>query len=186
MRLRAGNKIRRAASVVEAAFVLPITFALLLAILIGGIGIIRYHQVAYIARETARFASVHGAQYAKTNAGAIQAGTLPVVDGAYLVNYAKSKAAALDTSQLNVTVSLTVLKPAADGPTDTETVDWDNITENQNRSPYSAWTDSNATPASNVQVCNVIIVQVSYQWSPGIFGVGPITLSNTAVLGMSY
>jgi Flp pilus assembly protein TadG len=186
MRYQPIIKKRRAASVIEAAVVLPITFTLLLAIMIGGIGIIRYQQMAFIARETARFASVHGAQYAKKNAGAIAAGTLPNVDAAYLVNYAKSKAAALDPSQLQVAISITVIKPAATAAGATETVDWDNTIENQDRSPYSAWTDTSTDPPSNKQVCNTVTVQVTYRWSPGLFGVGPIDLTNTAVLGMSY
>jgi hypothetical protein len=186
MRYRPRIERRRAASVIEAAIVLPVTFTLLLGIMIGGIGIIRYQQTAFIARETARFASVHGAQYAKTNAAAISAGTLPNVDAAYLVNYAKSKAAALDASELQVTISMIVINPAATSAGTTETVDWDNTTENQDRSPYSAWTDTTTTPPTNNQVSNVVIVRVTYTWSPGLFGVGPIDLTNTAVLGMSY
>jgi Flp pilus assembly protein TadG len=186
MRHRTKIKKRRGASVIEAAIVLPVTFALVLGILIGGIGIVRYQQMAFIARETARFASVHGGQYARTNAGAIAAGALPKVDSAYLVNFAKSKAAALDPGQLQVTISMTVINPAATAASTTETVDWDNTTENQNRSPYSAWTNTDTTPPTNNQVCNVVTVQVTYRWSPGLFGVGPIDLTNTAVLGMSY
>ena len=177
---------RRAASVIEAVVVLPITLALVLGILIGGIGIARYQQVAYVARETARFASVHGGRYAKQNAAAIAAGTLPSVDAAYLVNFAKTKTGGLDTSSLKVAVSMTVVQPAATSATATETVDWDNTTENQNRSPYSAWTNNSTSPATSVQVCNVVIVRVTYTWSPGLFGVGSMDLTHTAFAGMSF
>jgi hypothetical protein len=186
MRYRPRVKKRRAASVIEAAIVLPVTFALVLGIAIGGTGIVRYQQTAYIARETARFASVHGARYAKQNAAAITAGTPPNVDKAYLIDFAKGKGAALDTSQLQVAVTMTVVKPAATSATSTETVDWDKTTENLNRSPYSAWTNNSTSPASSVQVCNVVIVRVTYTWSPGLFGIGAIDLTHTAVMGMSF
>jgi Flp pilus assembly protein TadG len=182
---RALDNKRQGATSVEAAFVLPVAFFLVLAIVIGGMGIFKYQEMAHIARETARFASVHGAQYAKQNAAAIQAGTLPNVDKTYLINYAKGLAVALDASQLNVTVNMVVIAPGSTSANSTETVDWDNTTESQNRSPYSAWTNTATTPASNVQVDNVVIVQVSYAWYPGLIA-GPITLSSTAVMGMSY
>jgi Flp pilus assembly protein TadG len=48
----------------EFAIVAPITFLLLLGLLIGGLGIFRYQQVARLSRDAARWASVHGTQYA--------------------------------------------------------------------------------------------------------------------------
>src|SRR3974390_1455618 len=93
------DRKRQAATVVEAAFVLPVALFLVLAIMIGGMGIFMYQEMAHIARETARFASVHGGQYAKQNAAAISAGTLPTVDENYLINYAKGLAISLDTTQ---------------------------------------------------------------------------------------
>jgi hypothetical protein len=178
---------RRAATIVEAAIVLPVAFFLLLGLVIGGLGVFRYCEVAHIARETARFASVHGNQYAKNNAAAIQAGTLPSVDKNHLVtNVAQANAIGLDGSQLRVTVSMTVLQPGADSADDTETVDWDNTSENGNRSPYSVWTDNTTTPASNVEVDNMVIVTVTYPWIPELYLVGPINLSSTTTMPMSY
>jgi Flp pilus assembly protein TadG len=49
---------------VEFAIVAPVTFLLLLGLLIGGLGIFRYQQVARLSRDGARWASVHGTQYA--------------------------------------------------------------------------------------------------------------------------
>jgi hypothetical protein len=165
--------------------VLPVTFFLIFGLVIGAIGVFRYQETAHIARETARFASVHGGQYAKVQAAAIAAGTFPSVDKNYLIQVAKANAAGLDTSMLQVTVTMTVIPPGATSPT-TESVDWDNITENQNRSPYSAWTNETPTPPQNVQLENVVTVTVSYQWTPQLYLVGPITLSSTAVMPMSY
>ncbi len=54
---------RRGATTVEFAIVCPIAFFLIFATIIGGIGIYRYQQVAALAREGARYASVHGGQY---------------------------------------------------------------------------------------------------------------------------
>lgn len=186
MHYRPLRRKRRAATVVEAAIVLPATFALVLAIMIGGVGVFRYEQVAHLARETARYASVHGGQYAKQNSGAIGAGTLPSVNEDYLINYAKGKAVGLDKSELKVKVTMTVITPGATSASTTETVAWDNTTENLYRSPYSAWTDTSKTPPTNVQVSNVVTVQVTYAWSPGLFGMGSIDLTSTAVMLMSY
>ncbi len=54
---------RRGATMVEAALVLPITFFLIFAIVIGGVGVFRYQQVAALAREGARYASTHGGDF---------------------------------------------------------------------------------------------------------------------------
>jgi Flp pilus assembly protein TadG len=56
---------RRGAVAVEFGIAAPIVFFLTLAIMIGSMGIFRYHQVAALAREGSRWASVHGALYEK-------------------------------------------------------------------------------------------------------------------------
>jgi Flp pilus assembly protein TadG len=53
--------------VVECAVVYPIVFLLIVGMIVGAAGIFRYSQLASMAREGARYASVHGAQYAKEN-----------------------------------------------------------------------------------------------------------------------
>ena len=55
---------RRGVSVVEAAVVYPITILLLLGTVVLGLGVFRYQQIQSLAREGARYASVHGPQYA--------------------------------------------------------------------------------------------------------------------------
>lgn len=64
MRLRRSQR-RRGATLVESAIVYPATFLLLVGMLVGALGIFRYQQVAALARETARYASVHGAEYGR-------------------------------------------------------------------------------------------------------------------------
>jgi Flp pilus assembly protein TadG len=56
---------RRAATVMEWAVVGPIFFLLLIGLIVGALGVFRYQQMASLAREGARFASVRGAKYAQ-------------------------------------------------------------------------------------------------------------------------
>lgn len=62
---RRTRRDRAGTSVVEFAIVCPLTLFFLLAIMVGGIGVMRYQQVASLAREGARWASVHGSDYAR-------------------------------------------------------------------------------------------------------------------------
>ena len=62
MRLHS-NQSRRGATTFELAVTLPIAFFLIFATIIGGLGVFRYQQVASLAREGARWASVHGSEY---------------------------------------------------------------------------------------------------------------------------
>lgn len=52
-------------SIVELALVAPIFILLLFGLIIGGMGVFRYNQVASLAREGARVASVRGIDYAR-------------------------------------------------------------------------------------------------------------------------
>jgi Flp pilus assembly protein TadG len=63
MRRRAFRTPRRGATTVEFAVTAPIVLFLLLATIVGSMGVFRYHQVAALAREGSRWASVHGSQY---------------------------------------------------------------------------------------------------------------------------
>jgi hypothetical protein len=49
----------------EVALVGSLTFVIILGLLIGGLGVFRYQQVAHLARDASRWASVHGTHYAK-------------------------------------------------------------------------------------------------------------------------
>ena len=59
--VRPVTRQRRGATLVEAAFVLPVFLALVLGMLDLGIGVLRYHMVGEAARLAARQAAVHGA-----------------------------------------------------------------------------------------------------------------------------
>ena len=144
-------KARRGATLVESAFVLSILFFLLLSVVVGGYGVLRYQQLAMLAREGARYASVHGGQYAQEtgNAAASPSDIYRVAILPYAVN--------LDTSKLSYTVS------------------WD--TDNM---PYHMTADYEKP------VANTVTVTVRYVWVPEAYLVGPITLTSTSTMTMSY
>ena len=56
---------RRGAAAVEMAVVLPLLILLLIGLCVAELGAFRYHQIAALAHESARWASVHGKEYAK-------------------------------------------------------------------------------------------------------------------------
>jgi Flp pilus assembly protein TadG len=62
--MRFRHKPRPAATMLEFALVASLTFVIILGLLIGGLGVFRYQQVAHLARDASRWASVHGTQYA--------------------------------------------------------------------------------------------------------------------------
>jgi len=63
MMLRTNTRKRTGVYTIEAALVFPITFFLLLMIVIGSLGIFRYQECAYLARMGTRYGSVHGDNY---------------------------------------------------------------------------------------------------------------------------
>lgn len=54
---------RSGATAVEMAVIAPVFVFLLFALVIGGLGIFRYNQVAHLARQGARYAVVRGTDY---------------------------------------------------------------------------------------------------------------------------
>jgi Flp pilus assembly protein TadG len=59
---------RRGATLVENGLVLSITLMFVVGLIVIGLGVFRYQQTAAVAREAARWASVHGGQYAQETA----------------------------------------------------------------------------------------------------------------------
>lgn len=90
---------RRAALVVESAIIYPTVFLMLVGMVIGGLGVFRYQEVAALAREGARWASVRGGQYQKET-GNPAASAQDVFDNAILAN-----AVGLETTALSCTVT---------------------------------------------------------------------------------
>jgi Flp pilus assembly protein TadG len=90
---------RRGAAAVEFALIAPVTFTLVLAPMIGGLGVFQYQQVNYLAQEAARWASVHGTQYAQVTGN--NAATATDVYQQVIV----PRAAALNLSNLTYSVT---------------------------------------------------------------------------------
>jgi Flp pilus assembly protein TadG len=97
--MRVNSTNRGGATTVEFAIVAPITFFLLLGLLIGGMGIFRYQELAAVAREASRWAAVHGAQYQQDTG-------YPAATAQDVYNYVISpKAISLDLSKLSYSVT---------------------------------------------------------------------------------
>src|SRR5262249_52493725 len=97
--MRRAPQRRPGATVVECAFVYPVVFLLVLGLLVGAAGVFRYSQLASLSREAARYASVHGAQYAQE-----MKVTAPTPDDIYN-NAVLPMAAGFDTSQLKPSIT---------------------------------------------------------------------------------
>ena len=67
MILHLARNRRRSVVAVESAIVLPVAIMVILGIVVGALAVATYQQVAAVAREAARYASVHGEEYAATN-----------------------------------------------------------------------------------------------------------------------
>lgn len=136
----------------ESAIVLPTLIFLIFAIVVGGFGVFRYQQIAMLAREGARYASVHGGLYQQETGN--PAATQQDIQNNVIIPFASG----LDPSQLNCTVT------------------WqsDNM-------PYSFNNNDYVTPTNNI-----VEVTVYYNWIPELFLVGPIVLTSTSRMPMSY
>ena len=121
--------VRLGATVVESAVAYVVTFLLLIGLLVGGMGIFRYQEVAALAREGARYATVRGAQY-QEETGKTAATAKNIYDNAIY-----PKAVGLDRTRLSYTVTwktsnrpLTVIdnyeKPVGNTVTVTVTYRW--------------------------------------------------------------
>jgi Flp pilus assembly protein TadG len=84
---------------VECAVICPAVFLFVIGLVVGAIGIFRYQEMAALARRAARYASVHGAQYAK-DTGNAAATPQDIYNNAIAPN-----AVALDLKQLSYAVS---------------------------------------------------------------------------------
>ena len=102
---------RRGTTVVECAVVYPLTMMLLLGTIIMGLGIFRYEQLQSLAREGARYASVHGPAYAAStgNAQASTSTVLTYLDGlAVGINGFECTSVSYSATSLPCTVSVTL------------------------------------------------------------------------------
>jgi Flp pilus assembly protein TadG len=87
---------------VEAALVFPVVFFLAMNTIVGAMGILRYNDVALLAREGARYASLHGGQY-QLDTGNPAATATDVYNNAI-----QPRSVALDPTKLSYTVTWNV------------------------------------------------------------------------------
>jgi Flp pilus assembly protein TadG len=99
MLVRSRSQGRRGAVAVENAFILPVFITMILGTLTLSLGVFRYQEMSYLAREGARWASVHGGQYA------IDTGNTAATSDDVYNNAIKPKMATLDPSSLTHSVT---------------------------------------------------------------------------------
>jgi Flp pilus assembly protein TadG len=90
---------RRAAALVEFAFIAPILLLFLIGVVVAGLGVFRYQEVASLAREGARYASVHGKRYQDVT------GNPAATPEDVYENAIRPKAVALDMNRLSYSVT---------------------------------------------------------------------------------
>jgi Flp pilus assembly protein TadG len=168
MLLNRKNTHRRAATAVEFAVVGPLMFFLVFALIVGATGIFRFQEVAHLAREGSRYASTHGGQYHLDGIDQ-QTGVPQIAASAGLASYLQTKAVALDPSLLQVAATWSA--PSGYSPTNM---------------PYYDDTDPTLVPPGQIVIYNYVTVTVSYQWTPVMYLIGPITLTSTSTVQMSY
>jgi Flp pilus assembly protein TadG len=159
---------RRGAAAVEFAVMAPLIFAMVFGQIVGGLGVVRYQEVADLARDCARYASVHGGNYQREGVAA-RTGVPAVSSAGDLSSLIASKAASLDPNKITVEITWTgagQVTPA-------------NI-------PTYADTNPNLVPPGQVVIQNNVIVTVKYKWFPEAFFIGPLTLTSTSKMPMSY
>src|SRR4051812_31909451 len=95
-----GEQRRSGAVAVEMAAISPGLVLFLFGLIVIGLGVFRYNQTSYLAREAARYASVRGDDYPRDTAGRPAAATQQSV----IDNVIKARATGLDPGKLTTTV----------------------------------------------------------------------------------
>jgi len=159
---RFGRARRRGAVLVESAVVYPVLFVLLFGLIVGGLGVFRYQQVACQALEAARWTCVRGANWAKKTGSPCP--TTAQITSAAVIPFA----AGMDPQKLTVQVQLIDLVHGT-------TTNWDT----------SNWAPTSVTTAGD-GVTNRVRVTVTYRWSPEFFFVGSLNLKSVAEMPMAF
>lgn len=159
---------RRGVTILEFAIVAPVVFMLILGLIVGGMGVFRYQEVAHLAREASRYASTHGGQYTIDKMPATT-GVPAMASNTDLQAYLANKTVSLDPN--NLTSSITWSAPATIVP---------------NNIPTYLNTDPTLVPPGQKVYQNYVTVTVTYAWMPEVFLIGPINLTSTSTLAMSY
>lgn len=153
---------RRGALTLETAIVLPVMFLLLFTLVVGGMGVFRYQQVACQAREAARWACVRGCDWSA------ETGKESPTKEAIFRRAIWPHAAGMSRDAFAVEVDWIDQNTG-------EQVDWDEAT----KSPRSV-------TASNQVIANSVRVTVTYDWTPRLLWFGSLKLRSISELPMSF
>jgi Flp pilus assembly protein TadG len=159
---RPSSRPRRGALAVEGAIVYSVMFVLLFGLIVGGVAVFRHQQAACLAREAARWASVRGGEWQKDTKRACPT-EKEIFDEAVL-----PFAAGMDPDRIELKVEW------IDRATGTAHA-WDGASKN----PVSL-------TASKERVANRVRVRVTYHFTPHVFLAGPLVLTSTSELPMSF
>ena len=162
MRFRSRPGRRRGALVVESALVYPLLVLLLLGLIVGGLGVFRYQQVACQAREAARWAAVRGLEMKK------ESGQAPPTRQEIIRQAVLPLAAGMDPAKLTVQVEW------IDQVTG-QAHDWDAVNK-----------AVTGMTAAGDPVTHRVRVTVTYRWSPELFLAGPLNLKSVSEMPIAY
>jgi hypothetical protein len=131
-------------------------FLIVLGLIVGGLVVFRYQEMSWLAREGARYAIVRGSEY-EMEMKARGYTTTKAVTADDIRDYIRGKAQILDPNNLVVTTT------------------WKDY-----NSAYTVTSDTGQAEVST------ITVTVNYPWVPEVFLIGPIDLTSTCTIPMSY
>ena len=160
MLIRSRSK-RRGATAVETAIVSSAVFAIVIGLIVGGIGVFRYEQVSCLAHEGARWASVRGGDYQQDKT-LNSPTTQQIVDQAIL-----PLASGMDPNAISVTV------------------EWINNGSGTASNWDTASKDVHSVIANGEYVSNSVRVTVTYSWTPEILG-AVYTFQSVCVMPLTY
>lgn len=157
-RRTAWQRRRKGVAVVEFAVIGPIVFLLLIGFAVMTTAVFRYQQVAFLARQGARYAATHGAQYRVDN-------NLPPGDAATWSAEIRESGilpwiASLNPDQLTTTVSWSAGNNQANA--------------------------GNSSGGFTSTIDNSVTVTVTYTWNPEALLVGSFDLTSSATMPMHY
>lgn len=165
---RTPNPLRRGVQAADAAIVFPVVTMLTLGTFTTAMGVYDYQLVASLAREGARYASVHGSQYAPQYGPPLQASDI-------YNNAIKPMAVGLNLSNLTYQVQW--------GTAVSGSWVWTPWVSSSNSLPTSP--NPNSTPPGQ-PLYNGVQVTVTYQWTDDLYITGPLSLTSTSVMPMSF
>lgn len=159
---------RQGVAAVEFAVACGVTLVLILGIIVGGLGVYRYQEVAHLAREGARYASTHGGQYKRDGIDK-KTGVAAISSSDDLRTYLLPKTNLLKAQDLQITVTWSAAGQFTPS----------------NMPSYSD-PDPTLVPPGQKVIYNNVTVTVTYQWYPEVYLFGPYNLTSTSTVQMSY